>query len=243
MDNNQVPSSTTQAVPMPMQPANPPPIPPVPLPSNSSFSIGEAIKFGWNTTLRNFGFLILSALVVVGYIIVLFIVVGVLATLFKDNGLVFAIINIAVYLLELIIILGYYKVYLKLVDNQKPQLSDLFREYPRLISYAIGSFLYAVAILVGFILLIIPGVIFAMRFAFYPFIIVDKGANPIDALKMSWAITRGQTIKLFLFGLALSVVYFLGFLALGVGLLISVPTVLIAYTYVYRKLLPQTPGI
>ena len=57
---------------------------------------------------------------------------------------------------------------------------------------------------------------------------------------MSSAITRGAKWSLLLLGIFLAAVNLLGVLALFVGLLWTIPTTLVASTYVYRKLLVQT---
>ncbi len=57
---------------------------------------------------------------------------------------------------------------------------------------------------------------------------------------MSSAITRGAKWSLLLLGIFLAAVNLLGVLALFVGLLWTIPTKLVASTYVYRKLLAQT---
>ena len=91
----------------------------------------------------------------------------------------------------------------------------------------------------GFLLLIIPGIIWAIGFQLAPYFVVDKGMDPLEALKKSWAATRGAKWNLFLFGLLLGLINMLGFLALMVGLLFTLPLSMVAMAYVYRKLAVQ----
>jgi uncharacterized membrane protein len=69
--------------------------------------------------------------------------------------------------------------------------------------------------------------------------IVEQGAKPIEALRKSWQITKGARLKLFLFGIVLSLVNIAGFLALIVGIFVSIPVTLLAHAYVYRVLANQ----
>jgi uncharacterized membrane protein len=92
---------------------------------------------------------------------------------------------------------------------------------------------------IGLVLLIVPGVIVAIVFAFYGFHIVDTGStDPIGALRRSAEITRGHRWQLFLFGLLLIGLNLLGILLLVVGVLFTSGISLLAVAYVYRRLSP-----
>ncbi len=83
---------------------------------------------------------------------------------------------------------------------------------------------------------VVLGIIWSVRLSLYPYFIVDQGKGPIAALKSSWAVTKDSTWNLFLFGLLLGFLTFLGALAFVVGLLAVVPTTVVAHAFVYRKL-------
>src|SRR5690606_24140896 len=93
---------------------------------------------------------------------------------------------------------------------------------------------------VGLVLLIVPGVILAVVYAFYGFVIVDRGEPVLAALQRSAELTRGHRGELFLFGVVLLGLNLLGALAFGIGLLITSPVSLIAAGYVYRRLAGPT---
>lgn len=239
----------------------PPPINPVPTqqsispPTNQasgmpSFSIGVAIKEGWNLTLKNIGFIITVIIgsIVLGTAVAIVLIASIaILNIFINTKVIAAplgiIVGISLFIIQLVIILGYIKVSLKIIDNQKPEFTDLFREYKKVLLYITASILYACAVLAGIILLVIPGIILAVRLSFYSYLIVDRGVGVIDSLKISWAMTKGQILKLILFQVVASIIYMLGYLAFGLGLIIATPMVLIASAYVYRKLASQNPGI
>jgi uncharacterized membrane protein len=67
-------------------------------------------------------------------------------------------------------------------------------------------------------------------------VIVDKEVGPFEAVNESWQITRGSAWQLFLLCWVLFFVNVLGFIALGIGLLVTVPLSLVTMGYVYRTL-------
>lgn len=76
---------------------------------------------------------------------------------------------------------------------------------------------------------------------FSTFLVVDRGLGPLDALKTSMELTKGNRWPLFGFALLTALIVALGVLALGVGLLVAIPIVGLATAYAYR-LLSGVPG-
>ena len=99
-----------------------------------------------------------------------------------------------------------------------------------------AELLAALIIVAGFILLVIPGIIASLGLGFAPYIVIDRPLGPVESLKESWRITKGNKWRIFLFGLALLGVNILGLLAIGIGVLISVPITLLAVVHAYRFL-------
>jgi uncharacterized membrane protein len=93
-----------------------------------------------------------------------------------------------------------------------------------------------VAVAIGLVLLIVPGLIAMVLFMFSTFLVIDRGLGPIDALKASMEMTRGNRWPLFGFILLCLLILFVGVLALGVGLLVAAPVAGIAFAYAYRLL-------
>jgi len=89
-------------------------------------------------------------------------------------------------------------------------------------------------------LLIIPGIIWAIKFYFFSYLIVDKGLGPIEALKRSSAITDGSKWDLFLLGLLLFGINLIGAIPFFLGWFVTIPISMVATAFVYRKLLSET---
>jgi len=198
------------------------------------FYIKEAIKFGWEKMKSNFWILVTIIMVVwLGGSLPAWIEK---ATQAKTPALsfVFAIISV---LLQFIISIGLIKISLKLCDSQKPKVSDLFSGYPLFLNYLIVSIVYGLIVMAGFILLIVPGIIWAIKYQFAQYLVIDKGYKPIEAIKKSGQITKDAKWSLLLLGLLSGLINVLGAIALVVGLFATVPTTMVAKAFVYRKLL------
>lgn len=85
-------------------------------------------------------------------------------------------------------------------------------------AYLLASLIIAVPVAMGFLALIIPGLYLLARFFITAPVAALEGAQPMDIVKRSWALTEGQggTILVFL-GLGLLFVLGLSLLSAGVG--------------------------
>lgn len=213
--------------------------------ATATFSIGEAVRFGWHGMKSRFWFFIgLQLIVFVVSLLPGFLagVVGIetVGSQGEPTGAGW-VVQIISSLLQVFLGIGVLMVALKVVDQKKPEWKDLVSGSPVFLKFLGTSILYSVIVLVGFVLFIIPGVILSIMFQFAPYFVVDKGVGPIQALKMSAAATKGSRWNLFLFGLVTVLIGLLGLIALIVGLLVAYPVILLAATYVYRRLQSQ-PG-
>ena len=204
----------------------------------NKFVISEAVQFGWNTTKSNIGFFI-GLLIVAG--LIQYVPAIVAAIIEADAPDLSLIIRIASYVLSAIIGMGLIKICLRFCDGEKGEFSDLFSCYPLFFKYLIGSILYGLIVVVGLILLIIPGIIWAIKFQFFDYLIIDKGLGPIDALEKSSEITSGIKLDLFSFAILIGIINLVGLLCLLVGLFVTIPITMVATAFVYRKLMPKMP--
>lgn len=202
--------------------------------TNKLFSIREAVKTGWQKTLANGWFLgfTLIAIWFVSYVMNAF-----WPERSRSGAALAGLISLLGWILIVLLEIGFVRAVLKVLDGHKPSMNDFTAtSFTQFVYFALASILTAIAVGIGFFVFVIPGIIFAVRLQFYPYLIVEHGLGPIAAMKRSWAISRGQTWNLFVFGLVLMFISFVGAILFGVGLLIAVPTVTIAAASVYRKL-------
>lgn len=205
--------------------------------SKRHFVKKEAIKFGWGVAKSNVTFF-LAIFVIWAFITI--ISQGLQASLNSENQFVASfLVSIVMWIVGSIISMGVIFITLQFVDKKKPQVKDVFYT-KNLFNFILASIMKTLIIFVGYLLLIIPGIIFSIKLQYAEYLIVDKQKDAVDSLKGSWELTKGVKWNLFLFGLLLGLINILGFLALFVGLLVTVPLSMVANAYVYRKLLAQT---
>lgn len=201
------------------------------------FSRGEAIRFGWEAMKRNLAFFI-------GLLLVVAVIAGagnVLQHLAVKRGaaitllvaLLFTVINI-------IVQMGLIRISLRVHDGQAAGFNDLFSCTSLFFKYLFGSILYGLICMGGFLLLIVPGIIWGIKFSQYGYLIIDRGCGPIEALKRSALITNGEKWDLCVFSLAIAGINILGALCLLIGLFATIPTTMVAAAFVYRKLQDNT---
>ena len=96
---------------------------------------------------------------------------------------------------------GYALATLKAARGEKPSVKDLFRPFRRFFTVLFSGILWGLILFVGFIFLIIPGIFFACRLVFVPYLVVDRKVGVFDAISGSWETTEGHFWKIFLLGL------------------------------------------
>lgn len=207
--------------------------------TTNTFSISEAIRAGWNLTKKNFWFLLMIFIIsnAMGFLLS-FITQPFFA---QENGLIILIgvlIYIAGYVISLELGFATFAILLKIVDNKKTKIKDLFSYFNAglLFKFFIISLLYGLIVFFGLILLIIPGIYFGIKYWFALYIFVDKQTGILESFKLSAKLTKNVKWQLFKLCLLQMLIVVAGFLALFVGLLIAWPVNYLSDFYVYRKL-------
>ncbi len=80
------------------------------------------------------------------------------------------------------------------------------------------------------------GFVLSTTFLFSMYLVIDRKLGPINALKESARITKGNRMSVFLLMLTTFGICVLGFVAFIVGLLVAIPVVSIAFSRAYRIL-------
>lgn len=191
-----------------------------------TFKNKEALKIGWQKTKENLWFLVgLEILVYLVNFIAGSTLLGFLISII--SGLVLT------------------QVLFRLSRHDKVHFKNLFAwlSADKIAHYILASLIATILVLVGLVLLVVPGIIIAIMTVFIPFILLEKDYKPSwkelsfwRVIKDSARLTKGVRWKIFVFFLVCALINILGILALGVGLLITVPVTGIALAAVYNKL-------
>jgi uncharacterized membrane protein len=205
---------------------------------HATFSIDAALRYGWNTFMKRPGFFI-GITIIVG--IVSF-VAGAVGSLFGEGagGMFGSLVNIAI---TTLVDLGVIAILLKAFDDvQAPTFADMWHP-DRYLPYLLATLLMGLIVIIGLVLLIVPGLIAMVLLMFTKFVVVDRNMGAIDALKESARITTGNRFNLFLFILALIAINIVGALLLLVPLLVTIPASSLAMVYAYRTLAHQSSEV
>ena len=124
---------------------------------------------------------------------------------------------------------------------ERVQLKDLW--HPKSFWKYLGvSILVGVIVSIGFILVIIPGIIAMTMLIFASYLVIDRDLGPIAAIKESMRITKGHRWGLLGLILLAIVINILGAICLVVGIFVTIPVSTLAVIHAYRTLSQQKSG-
>jgi uncharacterized membrane protein len=88
--------------------------------------------------------------------------------------------------------------YLRFMRDELANIADLFQGFKKnYLNIVLANLLVWAICGIGFVLLIVPGIIFACRLAFVRYLVMDKGLDPVAAIEKSWFMTRGHGWRIF----------------------------------------------
>lgn len=219
--------------------------------TNKTFSITEALKFGWETFKKKPLFWIVAGLVTAS---------GSSSSSYSDrNGagntmsnpfeqydantiimfvLAALVVGLILGFIFLALEMGAYKAAIQAVENVQPKWAILASEFDfnRVFTYFLLLFRYGLIVLGGLLLFIVPGIYWAIKYAFAPYFYIEKNLSISESFRLSAQVTEGVKLKLIGFGVVVWVMMLVGALALFVGLLIVLPVTMLAGVYIYKKL-------
>ena len=119
------------------------------------------------------------------------------------HGPVTTIINYSIFgLILLFLYAGISKISLRYVFGHKAKIKDFIPSLKQYIRFLAGSLLYALIIAIGLALLIVPGIILAIKFQFYHFYILRYHLGVIESFRQSSRLTKGHRLDLLGFNFA-----------------------------------------
>jgi uncharacterized membrane protein len=187
----------------------------------------EALKSGWEGTLAN-----LKPLLFIG-------VVG--GALSMMNSALSGhrgtwIIVLAVQFAQAVVGLVFLRVLFKIAEGERVEMYQLPLLSEGFLNYLVTLVLVTFVVAVGFALLIVPGVYLGLTYGLAPLLAADKRLRPVEAIQESRRLTDGVKVELLGVVAILMLVNLGGLLALGVGLLLTVPTTGLAVVLMMRRL-------
>ena len=137
------------------------------------------------------------------------------------GGTVMLTIFIAAYSLLVLPVITYgsTRIYLKYMRDEQADIREIVDGFKtNYLNIVLANLLVFAIVGIGFFLLIVPGIVFACRLAFVPYLVMDKGMDPAGAVEKSWTMTRGHGWRIFGMFLLAFPISIIGFCMIFVGL-------------------------
>jgi hypothetical protein len=129
-------------------------------------------------------------------------------------------------------------IFVQAVRKIKPDFELLIKGFWENYLYIILANLLVVALVVlGCFALIIPGIIIGCRLAFVTYIVMDKRLDPIEAVELSWKLTRGHGWTIFFMGFVSIFIFILGLCLLFIGVFPAMMWISSSFASLYQSVL------
>ncbi|MEK9155915.1 MAG: hypothetical protein AAB360_01260 [Patescibacteria group bacterium] len=199
---------------------------------NRNFSTLSALRAGWQLSKQNWQPILLAVIATIS--------IQVVASLTETYEHLLSIpayfgMNTLLYAASFIVSVGLLKLALKIIDEKKVKPLDLFDIGGVWFRYLVASAAYLSLVVAGTILFIVPGVIAALRFSQYGYLVIEKNLKADEALRESWIMTRGHTGDLLFFFIIIGLLNLYGILTI-VGVIVTIPIAALAGAHIYRQL-------
>jgi uncharacterized membrane protein len=107
--------------------------------------------------------------------------------------------------------------------GQQINFSDFFRGFEKARSLILLNLFIFIVVSLGLIMLIIPGIYFAVSYVFSHFFAWFYDRDPYEATRLSRKVVSGNFGQILLLFLILAGINLLGIMALGIGMLLTMP--------------------
>lgn len=180
---------------------------------------GENLNF-WENGFSN-GFGVLAG-------ITLLVLIGILAALAIG------------FLVKPVISYGANMMFIQAVRDQEPDIKWLFRGFQtNYFNIILANLLTFAIIAMGFVALIIPGIILSCRLMFVSYLVMDKNLDPIRAIEESWRMTKGHGWTIFGLGFISIFIFILGLACLIVGVFPAMIWISASFASLYQSVLTE----
>ncbi len=129
-------------------------------------------------------------------------------------------------------------IFVQAVRKIKPDFELLISGFwTNYIYIVLANLLVTALIVLGCFALLIPGIIIACRLVFVSYIVMDKKLDPIEAVELSWKLTRGHGWRIFAMGLTSFFIIIFGLLLFFIGIFPAIMWVSSSFATLYQSVL------
>jgi len=135
---------------------------------------------------------------------------------------------------------GFFIVAQKISRKASYEFSDFFSGFQHFAQLLVGNLLFVVLIMLGFLLLVFPGIYLVVAYSFWVPMVIFSQMNGWDALETSRKIITRDWWNFLLMGLAAVGFLLVGILALGVGIFAAYPIVYCMYYAAFEDIVERS---
>ncbi len=262
-------SSQPPPPPPPGPPGPPPPpaggygAPPPPA-ASGDWDLGATVSYGWAKFQQNLAQIIIAALAMVIGIVVIavvgFVIIGAVTsagtidcgydsfgnyecdtedgTPFIITMILFLLVYFLIFLFGQIIGAGLIRGALGITEGRPFQAAEVFK-FDRIGPVIVTSLIVGAATFVGLILCYLPGLVIMFATSYSLYFVIDKNLAPVEAIKASVDLVKnnlGPTLIWYIVG---GLIASAGAIVCGIGMLVTLPIMLIGTAFTYKKLTGQ----
>lgn len=200
--------------------------------ANNSITIGDILNFSLEAAKKNF-------LKFFGLILFAFAVFVVLGGIFfglgGDNQVMSSLGSLVMMVASISISMGFIQNTINLCAGKGVNFKDFLPQPMVFLNFLIGMIIVGIAVTIGFILLIIPGIILGTMLNLVPYLILDEKMNAIEAIQESIKRTKGYKMDIFVGLFIVGIIINLLSLPI-ITLIFTIPMACFAYIYPYLRL-------
>ena len=131
-------------------------------------------------------------------------------------------------------------IFVQAVRKTKPDFEYLIKGFMQnYLHIILANLLVFALVILGLFALIVPGIIIGCRLAFVSYIIMDKKLDPIEAVELSWKLTKGHGWQIFFMGFVSIFIVIFGFIMLIVGIFPAIMWICSSFATLYESVLRE----
>jgi uncharacterized membrane protein len=152
-----------------------------------------------------------------------------------DYWIAYAVTTVASSIVTAYAMSGSLRVFVAIARGEQPTFVVALGGFDVLFAAFVAHLLYLLGAYLGFLLFVVPGLMFMTAGMFASYFVADAKKGPIAAIAESFRVTKGQRLSLFGFSFLSGLLMLSGAFACGFGLLVTAPVALIATSVVYVR--------
>ncbi len=125
-------------------------------------------------------------------------------------------------------------IYIDAVRDKEIEFNKLLAGFQNYLNVILANLLKVALVTMGFLFLIIPGIIILCRLSFVSYLVMDEDLDPVQALERSWKLTKGIGWDIFAMGIISFFIWIAGLIVLIVGIFPAIVWTHSAFASMYQ---------